>query len=461
MSQGYNTLGVPKSPSWMMRPRNAVLAPKRLSGPYRRQVSLEEAKAMNWFRVNPAILENNVYPTPAIISPLHHPIIPGPRQVVAKPFVAVALHKLEALLPAFLQSVTPATIPAVTAACTLLDTSLVNSNRNDSGSTDHNSRQRHKRLPSPIRRRKRRQQQQQQHRVTSHSTNILSQLLGMARFAPTSEGTLPNVSSSPQSPQRVFTSPPSSSSPSLSDGGNKSEESSLSASARALEEEWEQLVAVPLWLLAAAELLFADLYHLQPPRRPLPAQPSSSSSSSAYVNPVETEDEYLTPASIVKGLYQRTIQDFHRLQRVLCDPILAAAERETSSATTGLSSIGCQPTNPAGWVRLIPAARAVSDTLQTLETILSCRCQLLEIHATLVNIAPFHYQRHPQQHTPPNFSAFPQAATGMGLILHRLETTQETTIIPESIQPMFTTILRQVRGWKYAMEACLALEQCL
>jgi hypothetical protein len=349
MSQNYSTVPIPQSPSWRMKaPRSGVLSPKRLSGPYRKQTSHEDSSGSSWFVLSP-MLENNVYPSPSLIGPLAHS--PRPQAVVAKPFLTLALIKLDELLPGFLNHLSHPTFQSVTKACSLLDSSI---GAPASISSPHTNRNNH----------------------TSSPGGSPNSPLGLFRF---------------------FSSSPSSSSPRSSNHSSPCSSPSSSPSAMALEGEWEGLVTAPLWLLAAAEVLAADLYHL-------------------------TAGE--TACALLKGLYQRCTQDLFRLQRLLCDPILAAYASPLQSRTSGA---------------VVEAARSVHAALETLVLLISCRCQFLEVQASLVDNKL-------------------SAATGMGVILHRLETHEVTAA---ATLPLYTLVVQQVRAWKYALEACLAVEQCL
>ena len=379
MSQKYSMPAVPKSPSWRTRAgRDGVSSPSRrgVNLSYRRQGSLvDESTGSSWFLPTP-LVENNVYPPPsALIGPnqLPHRSL-GAR--TSTPFLTLAQAKLDKILPQFLLYLSKPTFESATKACALFDSSIVpqsSSNRNQNEPPADPAAS----LPFG--------NDRNDHVVASSPTNSL---LSDASVLATS-------TSSPLVLLKEWISSPGNSDHSTPHSSRQSSPCSASPStpsAQAVEGEWDNLVAAPFWLLAAAEVLWADLYHLDDP-------------------------------DAVKGLFQRCSQDIFRLQRLMCDPILAAVDSSER-----------KPRQTE-----VDAAQSVSSIFETLIVLSSCRCQCLELQAELGE------------------ESLPSIAAGMGIVLQGLE--KHEPIRPA--KPLYNVHLRQLRAWKFSLEARLAVEQCL
>jgi len=163
----------------------------------------------------------------------------------------------------------------------------------------------------------------------------------------------------------------------------------VAASALALEGEWETYIS-PFLLLAGAEVLYADLRHCQDPAK----------------------------SPVLQAIYQRTVSDMLLAKQMLCDPLLGTIQ--TTSYTEAASSL--------------------SMCIAGLTAICTCRCQLLELQASLF-----------------------AAQTNLG------EVSMAITVILNSVmalgdigaaEAMKNTLIIELKTWKYCLEACLALQQC-
>lgn len=119
------------------------------------------------------------------------------------------------------------------------------------------------------------------------------------------------------------------------------------------------------------------------------------------------------------GLYQRCTQDLFRLQHLLCEPVLAA---ESSQGD------------------VVVAAQKVHALLDAVLVFAAAQSEFIQVQSCL------------HQST----DTVAQAATGMGIVLARLDAIEDL-----SLSLLFQRAYQQVQGWKYALEACLAVEQCL
>lgn len=120
------------------------------------------------------------------------------------------------------------------------------------------------------------------------------------------------------------------------------------------------------------------------------------------------------------GLYQRCTQDLFRLQHLLCEPVLAT---ESSHGD------------------VLVAAQTVRSLLDAVIIFAAAQSEFIRIQSCL--------------HESTDTVAVAQAATSMGIVLARLDAIEDSSL------SLFQRAYQQVQGWKYALEACLAVEQCL
>lgn len=171
-------------------------------------------------------------------------------------------------------------------------------------------------------------------------------------------------------------------------------------------------------MLAAAEVLSADLYHMN----------------------VDGQDEEDTPSKLklLKGLYQRCTKDFRRIQQLVCEPVRNLPNSiENSILDDPLKAVSC-------------AAQTVHEQLDACATIISSRLTLLDVQHTLM-------QQQQQQHS---VLVWANGANALGLVLHRLQQNEEN-VLPDTIRAWHEQFCKQVQVWKTTLEACLTVEQCL
>jgi hypothetical protein len=179
--------------------------------------------------------------------------------------------------------------------------------------------------------------------------------------------------------------------------GESPSNASVSISALALEGEWEKF-AMPLFLLAGAEAIYAGLGHAQ-----------------------------VQVASNLFGLYQRIAQDLQVARETLCDPFLHLRPHEHSAATPALAMY-------------YERASSLHTSLTCLMTLCSLRCQLLTLEKSLWDASP-----------KPNFKE-----------LSRLFKELLSDVPREAAQasPMRNALEREIQVWQCLMDTASSLEQC-
>ncbi|GAX11547.1 hypothetical protein FisN_22Lh237 [Fistulifera solaris] len=121
------------------------------------------------------------------------------------------------------------------------------------------------------------------------------------------------------------------------------------------------------------------------------------------------------------GLYQRCTQDLFRLQHLLCEPVLAT---ESSQGD------------------VLVAAQKVRALLDAVLLFVAAQSEFIRIQASL--------------HESTDTVTVAKAATDMGMVLARLDAIEDL-----SLSTLFQRAYQLVQAWKFALEASLAVEQCL
>jgi hypothetical protein len=163
----------------------------------------------------------------------------------------------------------------------------------------------------------------------------------------------------------------------------------------ALEGEWEKF-AIPFFLLAGAEAIYASLGHVH---------------------------DALVARNLI-GLYQRISKDLNLVRETLCDPFLVAAEEETFAPALAMY---CE------------RAASLATSLDAISVITQSRCQLIQYHITLWDTSN------------PKFGDLSRLFNDMLPNLPREGA---------RAMPMVTALEREVQGWKYLMETAYSLERC-
>lgn len=131
-------------------------------------------------------------------------------------------------------------------------------------------------------------------------------------------------------------------------------------STMALEGEWDTFVN-PLNLFAGLEAIYASLAHASPDR---------------------------VVAHNLFRLYQQAKEDLNHLRGILCDPFLPASTAETDDSTSTPLDAGTKPSAASSLATLNSyreKASAVGMSLDAIQSICQCRCQLIRHQLTLWN----------------------------------------------------------------------------
>ena len=264
---------------------------------------------------------------------------------------------------------------------------------------------------------------------------------------------------------------------------------SPTSSALALEGEFESFVA-PFLLLAGAEVLMANLQHLQP----------SSRRRSKTNNNNKTTTATAAAVSSLSGLYQRVSQDLVHTRDVLCEPFLRSSND---------SGGGLEPQHDDSHYAA-DAAHAVAATLEQLLLVTSVRGQLIDLQAAvfggvvLLLPPPSSNQNVGDDENnksngkgdplgaddsnngePSSILGMAQAAAAVTILLQTVEVAAAataTTTVPdvmarqdepanieastevkqekETPMPIVSNLLEELAAWKYCFESCAALEKC-
>jgi hypothetical protein len=232
-----------------------------------------------------------------------------------------------------------------------------------------------------------------------------------------------------------------------SGGGNNN---SATTSASLLIGEWEKIVT-PLFLLAGAEAVYADLGHAHDP----------------------------AISRNLIGLYQRITKDLDLVRETLCDPFLAAATTTTTTATTSSGEEeDASTTDPTTDPKHSPRpssssnslkkyykkAKSLAISLHTLTTLTRARVQLIQFHAIL-----WEQQQQQQQQDVSNQNHPPRRPDFAELV--RTYPEWLPTLLPASddnadagqgarAAPVRTALEREVKAWRHLMETAYSVERC-
>lgn len=266
---------------------------------------------------------------------------------------------------------------------------------------------------------------------------------------------------------------------------------SPTTTALALEGEFESF-ASPFLLLAGAEVLTADLVHLQ--------QLHSSSTKDA---PAKSDSD--DAASSLAGLYQRIAADLERTEAVLCEPFLRQHQHDTIDHHHHQQDQSNEETTSHSYYA--DAAAAVAVSLRWLVLVATVRGQLLDVQR-----AVFVGDRNAQESSssPSNKLDLAQAAAAV-MLLHQAVATatvaapnlpplpelplisiasadddnddesgrqgspddpghdaenkkdvnkEDRDAVEPAAMPIVNNLLKELSAWKYCFEACAALERC-
>ena len=286
----------------------------------------------------------------------------------------------------------------------------------------------------------------------------------------------------------------------------------------ALENEWETYVS-PFLLLAAAEVLYAKLTHLQP-SPPVQMQQPQSQPPNRYPtffrksNHHNTTDETIIVVSSVTSLmqlYQRIDQDLRYIQEILCEPFLRTSDPSNTALSLPQPPFAATQTQQQQQKGChYSAATSVTDSIRALSVIVSIRCQMITLQALIFavtsqsvvsdtddsNVIDDSDDGDDDENTDRFTSTAPstlvptyyEAAGATTIWLQSVEAmivsstiskpemrfpdqnddhdaneTKEMStddIPPFAVLPLLQTLQKELKAWKYCFETCAALERC-
>ena len=280
----------------------------------------------------------------------------------------------------------------------------------------------------------------------------------------------------------------------------------------ALENEWETYVS-PFLLLAAAEVLYAKLTHLQP-SPPVQMQQPQSQPPNRYPtffrksNHHNTTDETIIVVSSVTSLmqlYQRIDQDLRYIQEILCEPFLRTSDPSNTALSLPQPPFAATQTQQQQQKGChYSAATSVTDSIRALSVIVSIRCQMITLQAlifavmshSVVSDTDDSNDGNDDENTDRFTSTAPstlvptyyEAAGATTIWLQSVEAmivsstiskpemrfpdqnddhdaneTKEMStddIPPFAVLPLLQTLQKELKAWKYCFETCAALERC-
>jgi len=361
------------------------------------------------------------------------------------PFLTVVLLKLHKVLPVFVRRFTEPTKAAASQACAVLDSTVSTATSGSSPAAASGS------CSSP-----------------KQQSSSWSPYAEKNQQPPSSPLSLKYWMSSPSEPPHSPTS-----------------------SALALEGEFESFVA-PFLLLAGAEVLMANLQHLQPSSRRRSKTNNNNNTTTATAAAVDS----------LSGLYQHVSQDLVHTRDVLCEPFL----RNSSDSVGGLEQ---KPDDSSHYAA--DAAHAVAATLEQLLLVTGVRGQLIDLQAAVFGGVVLLLPPQPgskqdvgdnestkskgkgdplvaaddsNNGEPSSILGMAQAAAAVTILLQTVEVaaaaTAMTTVpdgmalqnVPankaktevkqekETALPIVSNLLEELAAWKYCFESCAALEKC-
>lgn len=203
----------------------------------------------------------------------------------------------------------------------------------------------------------------------------------------------------------------------------------VSASALALEGEWEKVV-VPFFLLAGAEAVYADLGHSVDDRR---------------------------IARNLIGLYTRIHKDMRLVRQILCDPFVLPSEdaqhRQGQQQPQQLQPPVTPPTTTPTLSMYLERASKVAMSLDALANMAEMRCQLIQLHCSMwsSSCSSSKKQGSVAVSAGPDFSE-------LGGSFHDM-----LPNVPQEgahAQPMCDALDRELKTWVFLMETAFGLERC-
>jgi hypothetical protein len=203
----------------------------------------------------------------------------------------------------------------------------------------------------------------------------------------------------------------------------------LSASALALEGEWEKVVA-PFFLLAGAEAVYADLGHSADDRR---------------------------IARNLIGLYTRIHKDMRLVRQMLCDPFAVPSEdaqhRQGQQQPQQLQPPLTPPSTTPTLTMYLERASKVALSLDALANMAEMRCHMIQLHSSMWSLSNSSSKNQESVAVPtgPDFSE-------LGRSFHDM-----LPNVPQDgahAQPMCDALDRELKAWVYLMETAFGLERC-
>jgi hypothetical protein len=195
-----------------------------------------------------------------------------------------------------------------------------------------------------------------------------------------------------------------------------------SASAIALESEWDSWVA-PLVLLAGAEMFSCGLQHLE-------ESPKKSS-----VSVIQS----------LTGLYNRISVDLLEMQQLLCDPFLRQNETRANGSVQQ--------------EKYTELANTLAGSIQWIILVIDARSQLLETQESIFRSFSGGMAEHE--------ISMAQASKTIASLLQNLQNvTKVTPEIPEqsmkdlAAKPLLETLVKELKMWMFCFETCASLERC-
>jgi hypothetical protein len=202
----------------------------------------------------------------------------------------------------------------------------------------------------------------------------------------------------------------------------------LSASALALEGEWEKVV-VPFFLLAGAEAVYADIGH--------------------------SADDKRIARNLI-GLYTRIHKDLRLVRQMLCDPFALPSEdaqhRQGQQPPQQLQPPLTPSTATPTLTMYIERASKVATSLDALANIAEMRCQMIQLHSSMWSSSSSS-----KKHGSVTVSIGPDFSE-LGRSFHDM--LPNVPQVGAHAQPMCDALDRELKAWVYLMETAFGLERC-
>jgi len=411
----------------------------------------------------------------------------------ATPFLTVALHKLHEILPDFCRSTLSEPFQAAKATA-ILDSSIATASFGYHYDQHHG--QQHQRGPQHGQPRQRQSPLAERvgilssptrarpildwlknanNSINSTRSEAITSLLRRKRSSSLGGSGGGGAGGTPQSNRSGGSSPASQASP----GGGGGSSILPSNSALVLEGEWDTYVA-PFFLLAAAEVLYADMSHCRR-RDDTKSSPAAQTPQQAQDDYSDTDDSEEQERCLLELLYDRIVTDIELLREVLCDPFLAMIPPDVDVQNAQPQS---PPSSPAGEVAkktlslTVTAASSLAYLLDGLVHFCSCRAQLVNMQTrlfsteaptaaemaegvVLLDVLIQVHQELCQQWQHRDLSATSKLHFEEGSKKKQEPSSRSYEASASSNLPLLLRMLLQdLQTWKFCLQACSALDQC-